>query len=527
MKKPRSSTRLANQSSHLTVRNARPADVPAITSLTARAYDGTGMHGYSEGAITGQINNFPQGQIVVTVDDRVVGYCATFRIAGDVALQPHNWTEITGNGYASRHDPAGDWLYGMEVCVDPDYRGYRIGQRLYDERKRVCQDLALKGIVFAGRLPTLAKRVRRFASAEEYVDQVVQKKQRDPVLSFQLRNGFEVIGVLPHYLDADRESMGYGVHLVWHNPKVPAQEERDREKQYGGRLPDTVRVGTVQYLQRRVRSLDEFLGFVEYFVDVVADYRGDFVMFPELFTLQLLSIEDQELSPAESIEALTKYTPRLKEALRDMALRYNINIIGGTHPTRVESGRVENIAYVFLRDGRVHEQPKIHPTPNEVYWWNIEGGSVLNAIDTDCGPIGVLICYDSEFPELARHLADQGVHILFVPFCTDERQSYLRVRYCCQARAVENQFFVVMSGNVGNLPNVHNMDIQYAQSCILTPCDFPFARDGVAADTTPNVETVAIADLRPETLVMARNNGTVQNLKDRRHDLYSVQWRGR
>jgi len=276
-----------------------------------------------------------------------------------------------------------------------------------------------------------------------------------------------------------------------------------------------------------VHSFEEFISFVAYFVDVVADYKGDFVVFPELFTLQLLSIESQELSPVESIEALTKYTPKLKDAMRDMALRYNINIIGGSHPTRVESGRVENISYVFLRDGTIYEQPKIHPTPNEEYWWNIEGGSTLNAIETDCGPIGVLICYDSEFPELARHLTDQGIHILFVPFCTDERQSYLRVRYCCQARAVENQIYVVMSGNVGNLPNVANMDIQYAQSCILTPCDFPFARDGIAADTTPNVETVAIADLRPDTLIMARNSGTVKNLRDRRHDLYNINWRGK
>jgi predicted amidohydrolase len=93
------------------------------------------------------------------------------------------------------------------------------------------------------------------------------------------------------------------------------------------------------------------------------------------------------------------------------------------------------------------------------------------------------------------------------------------VRCCAQARAAGNQFYVVMSGNVGNLPNVHSMDIQYAQSCILTPRAFPFARDGVAADTTLNVETVAIADLRPDTLMMASNNGTVQNLRDRRHDL--------
>ncbi len=521
------SDKLSNPASKLVIRNAKLSDVADICSLSSRVYAGTGMHGYTAGAVTGQINNYPGGQFVVLVDEKVVGYCATFRISEEIGLKAHSWAEITANGYASRHDPDGDWLYGMEVCVDPEYRGYRIGQRLYNERKKLCQSLGLKGIVFAGRLPTLAKRIKKYGTVEAYVEAIKAKQARDPVLSFQLRNDFEVIGIIPDYLSVDHHSMGYGIHLIWRNPKVSATQKSSATKSYGQRLPDTVRVGTVQYKQRRVRSFEEFINVVAYFVDVVADYKGDFVVFPEMFTLQLLSIEDQELSPAESIEALTKYTPRFTDAMRDMALRYNINIIGGSHPTRVESGRVENISYVFLRDGTVYEQPKIHPTPNEVYWWNIEGGSTLTAIQTDCGPIGVLICYDAEFPELARHLTDQGIQILFVPFCTDERQSYLRVRYCCQARAVENQINVVMSGNVGNLPNVANMDIQYAQSCILTPCDFPFARDGVAADTTPNVETVAIADLRPETLMMARNSGTVKNLRDRRHDLYHLTWYGK
>jgi len=510
----------------LEIRNATIPDVPALRKFVTRVYREAGIAGYTEGALTGQINNFPEGQILVTYGGKIVGYCATFRISGEIALKPHGWEEITGNGYASRHDVNGDYLYGMEVCVDPSFRGYRIGRRLYNERKKLCQEFGLKGIVFAGRIPSVAKKISKYKTVENFVEQVIKRKAQDPVLSFQLRNGFESIGLIPNYMDNDRDSLGYGVHLLWRNPMVEAEKPIGKRKSYGGRMPDTVRIGTVQYGQRRVRSFKEFLGFVEYFVDVVADYKGDFVVFPELFTLHLLSIEDQQLSPAESIEAITKYTPRLVEALRDMAMRYNINIIGGSHPTRVENNRVDNISYVFLRDGNVHMQPKIHPTPNEVFWWNIEGGNTLNAIETDCGPIGVLICYDSEFPELSRHLADQGVQILFVPFCTDERQSYLRVRYCCQARAVENQFYVVMSGNVGNLPNVANMDIQYAQSCILTPCDFPFARDGIAADTTPNVETVAIADLRLETLKAARSSGTVQNLKDRRHDLYNIRWRG-
>jgi predicted amidohydrolase/GNAT superfamily N-acetyltransferase len=507
----------------LFVRNATLADVEAIRRVCAEVYPD--QRPYTSSMLRGHINSFPQGQFVAEYDGEVVGYGAAFRIDGDEALKPHTWQEITGGGYAARHDPEGGFLYGMEVFVHPRFRGFRVGQRLYDARKRLCKELRLRGIIFGGRLPTWHRRRRKYASIEEYVEAVQNRKARDPVLSFQLRNGFEVVGILPDYLPSDRESLGHAVHLLWHNPALPQENlPAGKKKSYGKRLQDTVRVATVQYQQRRVRSFQEFLGYIEYFVDVVADYRADFVVFPELFTLQLLSIEDQELTPAEAIEALTKWTPEFRAALRELAIKYNINIIGGSHPTKADDGRVLNIAYVFHRDGHISEQEKIHPTPNETYWWNIEGGSRLSAIQTDCGPIGVLICYDSEFPELARHLVDQGVTMLFVPFCTDERQSYLRVRYCCQARAIENQCYVIMSGNCGNLPGVANMDIQYAQSCILTPCDFPFARDGIAADTTPNVETVAFADVRLESLFMARNSGTVQNLKDRRHDLYTVEW---
>ncbi len=135
-----------------------------------------------------------------------------------------------------------------------------------------------------------------------------------------------------------------------------------------------------------------------------------------------------------------------------------------------------------LRDGTVQEQYKIHATPDEAAFWGVKGGSKVEAIDTDCGKIGVLICYDSEFPELARRLADQGAQILFVPFCTDSRAGYMRVRHCSAARAIENQCYVALAGDVGNLTNVANMDVQYAQSCVLTPCDHHFPPDGIAVE---------------------------------------------
>lgn len=512
-----------NKKPLLVVRNAKISDVESISKLCREVYPE--FPPYTSAMLRGQINSFPEGQFVVEYEKEIVGYCATFICSERLALKPHTWTEITGNGYASQHNPNGQVLYGMEVFVSPKKRGLRIGQRLYNARKKLCKDLKLKGIVYGGRIPDYGHRAHEFKSPRDYINKVQKKKVQDQVLSFQIKNHFEVIGLLENYLPSDKDSKGFAAHLIWRNPSLEKKDNK-KKSQSIARESNHVRVGTVQYLQRRVKSFKEFAQIVEYFVDVVADYKGDFVIFPELFPLQLLSIEKKTLNHAESIVALTKYEARIKELLHQLAISYNINIIGGSLPVKRANGKILNVAPICLRDGSIHEQTKIHPTPNEVYWWNIEGGDEVNVIQTDCGPIGVLICYDSEFPELARHLIDQGAKMLFVPFCTDTRQSYLRVRYCCQARAVENQCYVIMSGNVGNLPGVENMDIQYAQSAILTPCDFPFARDGVAADTTPNTEMVAFADLRMNLLTEARNTGSVQNLKDRRFDLYQVNWKG-
>lgn len=503
----------------LEVRQARQGDVRGIAALVRRAYDD--LPAYTYGEIRGQLNNFPEGCFVAVLDGRVVGYCASMQLPGQLALSRHDWDEISGNGFGSRHDPTGDWLYGYEMCVDPKVRGARIGRRLYEERRALAERLELTGIAFGGRMPGFSRARRKTATPEDYLEQVVAGRIHDPVIRFQLANGFEPIGVLHDYLPEDKRSRGHAAHMVWRNPYV------DRDQPVKMRVPrgvESVRIATCQLQARAVKDFDEFIRNLEYFVDVASDYEADFIVFPELFTLQLLSFADEELSPLEAIEALSGYTPRIRQTLADMAMRYNINIIGGSHPTRMDDGDIHNVAYVCLRDGSVHEQEKIHPTPNERYWWNIKGGDTIDVIPTDCGPIGVLICYDSEFPELGRRLVDEGARIIFVPFCTDSRQGYLRVRYCCQARAIENQCFMVLSGNVGNLPNVGNMDIQYAQSCILTPCDFPFARDGIAAESTENVETLTISDVNLADLSWARAEGTVRNLADRRFDLYQIEW---
>jgi predicted amidohydrolase/ribosomal protein S18 acetylase RimI-like enzyme len=512
----------------LIIRPATTADARKIAGLSTRIYGKADAMTPAE--VRGQINNFPEGQFVAEYERKIVGHCATMIVPAEEAFAPHTWHQISGGGFGKpvvEDSEEGEVLYGLEVCVDPEYRRLRIGERFYRKRRELCQHFELMGIAFGGRMPGYQRKKRQFPNPQDYLDAVLEKQLRDTVIQFQVKQGFQPKAILPDYLPTDKESGGNAVLMYWPNPIAPRETTERRRAGIKTRLPSSVRVATVQFQMRGITKIDQFEEQVEYWVDVASDYNSDFVVFPELYTLELLSIDKRKLAPVEAIEKVSEYTQRYLAFMEKLAVSYNINIIGGSHPTRMESGEVRNIAYVFLRDGSTHKQEKLHPTPSERHWWNIKPGSGASMIPTDCGPIGVMICYDSEFPELARHLVNQGAMLLFVPFCTDERRGYLRVRYCCQARAVENQCYVVTSGVVGNLPHVEQMDVHYAESAILTPSDFPFARDGVAADTAPNTETIAIADLSLDDLLTSRQSGAVQNLKDRRFDLYRVAWKER
>jgi predicted N-acetyltransferase YhbS len=249
----------------LEVRLAVPADVPAILALISRAYPGS--ENYSPGQIFGQINNFPDGQFVAIYEGAVVGYCASSRIDEAIALAPHDWTTITGNGFGSRHDPTGDWLYGIEMAVDDRQRGLRIGKRLYEARRALAERLELRGVVFGGRMPNYARAKSKVAGPEEYLSLVQEGKFRDPVIGFQLANGFIPIGVLRKYLPFDKASSGFAAHMVWRNPYVNPSEPP------AFRVPrdvESVRLATVQLQARAVKNFEEFVQNVEYFVDIAA-----------------------------------------------------------------------------------------------------------------------------------------------------------------------------------------------------------------------------------------------------------------
>ena len=350
-----------------------------------------------------------------------------------------------------------------------------------------------------------------------WLDKVIEKALVDPVLTTQLSNGFVLKRLLPRYLDSDTESRGYATLLEWANlDYVPDPITSS--------IPVAkVRICAVQYQMREVKDFEDFGSQCEYFVDVASDYKCDFILFPEMLPTQLLTLLVPD-RPGLAMRQLSGFTSRYLELFSGLAVRYNLNIIGGTHLT-VEDERLYNIAYLFRRDGTLQKQYKIHITRDERHWWGVQPGNSIEVFDTDRGKISIQISHDVVFPEVSRIAAEKGAQIVFVPFSTDERMAYLRIRYCAQARAIENQVYVVLSGSVGNLPSVENLDIHYAQSGVYTPSDIPFERDAIAAECTPNTEMLVFEDIDLELIKPHRKSPGVLDWQDRRKDVYKLSYR--
>lgn len=468
---------------------------------------------WKENHIRALIERFPEGQVGIKVDNELAG-CA-FSIIVDYSRFDHRHTykEITGDYTFGTHTPDGDKLYGIDVFIRPKYRGLRLGRRLYDYRKELCERLNLKGIVFGGRIPNYHQYSSEL-SPRQYIDKVRRKEIHDPVLDFQMSNDFHPARVLQGYLEGDQESKEYAVLLEWDNVYYEKKTDRVVTQK------TIIRLGLIQWQMRLYKDLGELMQQAEFFIDAVSGYRSDFALFPEFFNAPLMAAYNH-LSEPEAIRKLAEFTKEIVQRFAELAISYNINIITGSMPEMI-GNTLFNAGYLCKRDGGVERYEKIHVTPDEAKVWGMQGGDTIRTYDTDCGKIGILICYDVEFPELSRILAEEGIDMLFVPFLTDTQNGYSRVRYCAQARAIENECYVAIAGCVGNLPKVHNMDIQYAQSMVFTPCDFSFPTNGIKAEATPNTEMILIADVDIDLLRELNQFGSVRNLKNRRTDIYQL-----
>ncbi|MNS50557.1 2-oxoglutaramate amidase [compost metagenome] len=279
-----------------------------------------------------------------------------------------------------------------------------------------------------------------------------------------------------------------------------------------------IRVSAVQYHLHTIHSFEDFAKQAEHYVKTAEEFGTEFLLFPEFFTTQLLSIGNEQ-GEALTIQDLPGFTEAYRELFSKLAATAKMHIIAGTHVTERE-GKLYNTAHLFYPDGRIAEQPKLHITPTEVHEWNMSAGEGVQVFETEKGTIAMLTCYDIEFPEIVRMVKARGADVIFCPSCTDDRHGFHRVRYTSHARAVENQVYVVTTGTVGSLPTVDFMRGNFGQAAVITPNDVPFPPQGILVQGEINDDMIVTADLDLELLYEVRERGSVTTWRDRRTDLY-------
>lgn len=506
----------------ITTRRWKPSDIPAIAKLMRAAYPRLDKESLqNERQLRMQLDAFPEGQFLAERQGEVIGYATSLIVQLDDDSPWYSYDEITGVGTFSTHDASGDTLYGSDIAVHPDWRGRGVAQQLYKRRKSLLKRFNLRRMVAGGRIPGYAPYAKKM-TPEKYVEAVKRGELKDPALSAHLKAGYHVRSVHFAYL-SDRESMSYATYLELENPDF------DREKRLVAVAPirrpaRKVRVCAAQYQMRSINSWDDLARQVHFFAETAAEYHCHYLLMPELFTAQLFSMLPRDMESTDAVWEVARRFEDYKTMFIGLAAEFGLYIIGGSTPVDVD-GELQNISFLFTPNGNMYQQEKLHITSVERLCYNTQPGDKLRVFDTPLGRIGIVVCYDVEFPELVRLLAENGIEILFVPFATDERKSYFRVRHCAQARAVENVIYVVLAGCVGNLPQVKSFLINYGQAAICTPCDVAFPKDGILAEAEPNCETVVVAELDLNNLAMHRDLGTVRTMQDRRLDLYELRAR--
>jgi predicted amidohydrolase len=285
-------------------------------------------------------------------------------------------------------------------------------------------------------------------------------------------------------------------------------------------------IASTQYGLSEIASEAIFWSGITSKISEAAEQGANLIIFPEYVTAHLLSLEKLK-THKESYGYLDEYTGKYVDFFQRSSREWNMIILGGTHICKEENGFV-NKAFLFFPDGRIETQNKLHLTPEEKKYGSLIEGDELHIFDSEWGKIAILTCYDIEFPELARFAADRGVELILCPSYTDAASGYHRIRHCCQARAIENQLFVALSGVVGTLAEGRpQLDQGYCQAGVFSPCDIPFSDDGVVLLGELNRDMVIVAEIDFAKLRENRVHGVVSPFYDRRPALYEKESRRR
>ncbi len=277
-----------------------------------------------------------------------------------------------------------------------------------------------------------------------------------------------------------------------------------------------IRAASAQYPIEEITSFAAFEDKLSQWVQQAVAHGAQLLVFPEYAAMELARIAGRQISLDlhGSIEALQYHIGHYEAAHAELAKRYGVFILAGSVPTRLTDGRFVNRAQFFSPKGHSGFQQKHLMTRFEGEEWGISPSAGLCVFDIGIAKIGIAICYDSEFPLIARALAEGGAEILIVPSCTESLAGYYRVKHSCAARALENQMYVIQSPTVGTAPWTVAVDVNVGAAGFFAPPDKKFPADGVLALGTLNEAQWVYATLDLDLLTEVRKDGDVLNSRD-------------
>ncbi len=281
-------------------------------------------------------------------------------------------------------------------------------------------------------------------------------------------------------------------------------------------MKTTVKLALAQY---PIDWLDNWAAYtrkIETLVQNALLEGAEFLVFPEYFSMELASLFGAEVCACleQQLDAMQSLHADFVALFERLARQHELHILAGTFPLRQADGRYRNRAWLFRPDGSRDYQDKLQMTRFESEQWLISAGDEIRVLDTAFGKVGVAVCYDSEFPQIARRQVEQGADLILVPSCTDTRAGYHRVRIGCQARALENQCFVAQSPTIGTADWSEAVDVNTGRAGVFAPVDYGYPDDGVVATGEEGVAGWVIAELDLARLADVRTSGQVFNHRD-------------
>jgi predicted amidohydrolase len=277
-----------------------------------------------------------------------------------------------------------------------------------------------------------------------------------------------------------------------------------------------IKIATAQYDISFLENWQQYRSKAERWVREASEQDAKILLFPEYASMELASLFGKEVysSLSRQLAEMQSLHDDYLDLFRGLAKQYQCIIQPGTFPVKMESGAYRNRAYLFMPDGRLDYQEKLMMTRFENEQWLIQKGEEIRCFDTEYGKIAINICYDSEFPMLARKQVEAGANLILVPSCTDTLAGYHRVKIGCQARALENQCYVVQSALVGNAPWSEAVDVNIGASAVYTPVDRGFPDNGILAEGKLNTVQWVIAEVSLSSCGTVREQGQVFNYRD-------------